>query len=120
LVAGLAGVLVVAGPEAVTWYHEAGVFILDGDVPPGGISGPGEAVGDALTSVTFFYLLFSSAWPVIGAGLGAWRRRQPRPAAPAYAALGPDTSPPSDVLEGETWKPPASDRTTASRLLGTT
>jgi hypothetical protein len=75
LLAALAGVLVVAAPEAITWYREAGVWIIDGDAPARGIAGPGAAVGDALGGVTFFYLLFGSPWPVIGAAIGARRRR---------------------------------------------
>jgi hypothetical protein len=77
LLAALAGVLVVAAPEAVTWYREAGIWIIDGDAPVRGIAGPGEAVRDALSGVTFFYLLFGAPWPVIGAALGAWRRSRP-------------------------------------------
>ncbi|MQA85751.1 MAG: hypothetical protein GEV03_14300 [Streptosporangiales bacterium] len=91
LLAAVAGVLVVAAPEAITWYHEAGVWIIDGDFPKGGIAGPGEAVRDALGGVTFFYLLFNAPWPVIGAALGAWRRR--RPEADAPPAVAPAGSP---------------------------
>ncbi|MQA79538.1 MAG: hypothetical protein GEV10_13855 [Streptosporangiales bacterium] len=82
LLAALAGVLVAAVPEAVTWYHEAGAWILDGDAPMHGIAGPGEAVRNALSGLSFFYLLVSAPWPVIGAALGAWRRRRPEVAAP--------------------------------------
>ena len=77
LLASLAGILVVTLPEAVTWYRTAGIWILDGDSPPHGIAGPDEAVRDALSGVTFFYLIFGTPWPVIGAALGAWRRGQP-------------------------------------------
>jgi hypothetical protein len=74
LAASLAGTLAVALPEAVTWYRTAGIFILDGDSPPHGIAGPADAIRDALTGVTFFYLLFNTPWPVIGAALGSVRR----------------------------------------------
>ena len=72
--AALAGGLVVAAFEAVVWYRVAGVWITDGDSPAHGIAGPGAAVSDALSGMTFFYLLFTVPWPVIGAALGAWRR----------------------------------------------
>jgi len=77
LFGALAGILVVAVPESVTWYVEAGVWITDGDAPANGIGGRGVAMRDTLGGVTLFYLLFTAAWPVIGAALGAWRRVPP-------------------------------------------
>jgi hypothetical protein len=69
--AALAGILAVAAFEAVVWYREAGVWLIDGDTPAGGIAGPGAAVWDAVGGVTFFYLLFNIPWPVLGAALGS-------------------------------------------------
>ncbi|MEV0289535.1 MULTISPECIES: hypothetical protein [unclassified Kribbella] len=69
LLASLAGVLVIAVPESLRWYHEAGVWILDGDSPVGGIPGSTAAMQDALQGLTFFYLLFTAPWPLLGAGL---------------------------------------------------
>lgn len=89
LAAGLAGVLAVAAVEAVTWYYTAGVFIIDGDYPKNGIAGPGAAIGDALTGMTFFVLLSAAPWPLIGAALGAIRRRT---AARRRPAGGPERS----------------------------
>jgi hypothetical protein len=89
LLAVLVGVLVVVLPEAVTWYYDAGMYIVDGDRPPGGILGQGDAMRDALRLVTFFYLLFNAPWPVIGAAVGAWRRSVPDadPVAPSTRRL---------------------------------
>ncbi|MBB5785713.1 hypothetical protein [Jiangella mangrovi] len=71
LAAGLAGVVAVAAIEAVTWYQRAGVWIIDGDVPAGGIASPGAAVTDAVVGMTSFGLLFALPFPVLGAALGA-------------------------------------------------
>lgn len=91
LLAALAGALVVVVPEAVNWYREAGVWIIDGDAAAGGIPGPGAAVRNALGGVTYFYLLFNVPWPVLGAALGTWRRRRPETAGPP--AVVPTGSP---------------------------
>jgi hypothetical protein len=85
LVAALVGALVVAVPESVTWYHEAGVWFIDGDYPKAGIAGPGHAVRDAVGGITFFVLLFGTPWPLIGAALGGLRR----PASAAAAGADP-------------------------------
>jgi hypothetical protein len=106
LLSGLAGVLVVAAPEAVTWYREAGVWFIDGDAPAHGIAGPAEAVRNALVGVTFFVLLFSTPWPVIGAALGAWRRRRPEG---AHAAVVPAGSPDEQAAPSPDRAHPQSD-----------
>ncbi len=67
LLASLAGILVVAVPESVRWYHEAGVWMIDGDSPAYGIAGPATAIEDAVGGLTFFYLLFTTPWPLMGA-----------------------------------------------------
>ena len=71
LLAALAGILVVAIPESVRWYDEARVFLLDGDAPANDIPNPTAAIRDALSGLTFFFLLFTTPWPVLGAHLGA-------------------------------------------------
>ncbi len=87
MLAALAGALVVTAFEAVVWYRVAGVWIIDGDSPAHGIAGPGAAVADALGGVSFYYLLFTLPWPVLGAALGAWRRGH-APAADPGAVSG--------------------------------
>lgn len=89
LLASLAGILVVALPEAVTWYRTAGIWILDGDSPPHGIAGPDEAVRDALTGVPFFYLMF---WHPLAGDRRSTRRLAPRPALTTSAASQPRSS----------------------------
>lgn len=75
LIAALAGILVIAVPESLRWYHEAGVWVIDGDSPAHGIPGPTTAIQDALTGLTFFYLLFTTPWPLLGAAAGVRRLR---------------------------------------------
>lgn len=67
LLASLAGILGVAVPESVRWYHEAGVWMIDGDSPASAIPGPATAIQDAVGGLTFFYLLFTTPWPLMGA-----------------------------------------------------
>jgi hypothetical protein len=71
LLASLLGILSVAVPESIRWYDEAGTWLLDGDSPASGIPNAEAAVRDALGGLTFFFLLFTTPWPVLGAYLGS-------------------------------------------------
>lgn len=71
LLASLLAILTVAIPESIRWYDEAGVWLLDGDSPAAGIPSAQAAVQDALGGLTFFFLLFTIPWPVLGAYLGS-------------------------------------------------
>lgn len=75
LLASLLGILAVAIPESIRWYDEAGVWLLDGDYPASGIPNAQAAVQDALGGLTFFFLLFTTPWPVLGAYLGSHLRQ---------------------------------------------
>ncbi|MEV0801672.1 hypothetical protein AB0I34_28520 [Kribbella sp. NPDC050281] len=74
LLASLLAILTVAIPESIRWYDEAGVWLLDGDSPASGIPNAQAAVQDALGGLTFFFLLFTTPWPVLGAYFGSHLR----------------------------------------------
>jgi hypothetical protein len=82
LIAGLVGFLAVAMAEAVRWRDVAGVYLLDGDAPKGGLLTTINAVLDPITP--FFlvvFLLVWTPWPVLGAAAGASLRRHEVPTA---------------------------------------
>lgn len=73
LFAGLLGVLGSAMAEAAHWHEVAGVYLMDGDYPKGGLDRL-EAVLDPLgPSFVVHHLLFWAPWPLLGAAAGSWR-----------------------------------------------
>jgi hypothetical protein len=78
--AGLVGMLTVSMTEAAHWHRVAGVYLMDGDVPMGGL-GRLDAILDPVTpSFLALYLLVWVPWPVIGAASGSWRKGTSRDA----------------------------------------
>jgi hypothetical protein len=77
LVAGLVGMLAVAMAEAARWLDVAGVYLLDGDAPKGGLALTRvDAILDPIAP--FFLALFLvvwTPWPVLGAAAGSRLRR---------------------------------------------
>ena len=69
LLAAAVATLVVSMAEGAHWYHVAGVFIMDGDVPKGGGLDLRAAVLDPLGFVVPLLLLWTP-WPVLGAAAG--------------------------------------------------
>lgn len=87
LVAALLGYLAVAMPESAYWYHQAGVYLLDGDPPK--TPDPNPALDPLLPLFLVAPLLLWPPCAVIGAELGArlsWRRAHGHAAVPAVTA----------------------------------
>jgi hypothetical protein len=77
LVAGLVGFVAVAMAEAVRWRDVAGVYLMDGDAPKGGLAlTRAEAAIDPIAPLFLLvFLLVWTPWPVLGAAAGARMRR---------------------------------------------
>ena len=71
----MVGVFAVAIVEAGHWHDLAGVYIMDGDVPKGGLDRTGMILDAASPSFLLFHLLIWAPWPVLGAAVGVMRRR---------------------------------------------
>jgi hypothetical protein len=86
LLAAVAATAAVSMVEAAHWYHVAGVFVMDGDIPKGGGLDLRTAVLDPLRFLVPVLLLWTP-WPVLGAAAGERLTRSARteaePAAPA-------------------------------------
>jgi hypothetical protein len=81
LLAALFAVAAVEVWESVLWYDVAGVYVVDGDAAKTGLTVFQVALDPIGPTFIFLHLMFWTAWPVIGAGLGARRRRHTSPAA---------------------------------------
>jgi hypothetical protein len=86
MLAGLVGMLVVAMAEAAHWYDVAGVFLMDGDRPKGGLDRLDAVLNPASVFFAIVYVLVWTPWPVLGAAVGSWNRRRGEDAAPARRA----------------------------------
>jgi hypothetical protein len=88
LITGLIGVLAVAMLEAARWYEIAGVFVMDGDAPKGGLERL-EAIRDPISwPFLIFHLLIWVPWPVLGAAAAALQRHRPATEARSAATFG--------------------------------
>lgn len=87
MLAGLVGMLAVAMAEAAHWYDVAGVFLMDGDRPNGGLDRLDAVMNPTSVFFAIVYLLVWTPWPVLGAAVGSWNRRRGEDAAPATRAM---------------------------------
>ena len=76
LVAGLVGMLSVAMAEAAHWHDVAGVYLMDGDYPTGGLDRLDAVLNPLSLFFVTVYLLVWAPWPVLGAAAGSWSRRR--------------------------------------------
>jgi hypothetical protein len=75
VVAGLVGMLAIAMVEAARWFDVAGVYLLDGDAPEGGLDRLDAVLDPVAPPFVLFHLLIWTPWPVLGAAAGSWLRR---------------------------------------------
>jgi hypothetical protein len=78
LLAGLIGMLVVSMVEAARWHDVAGVFLVDGDYPTGGLERMDAILDPIAPTFVAIYVLIWTPWPVLGAAVGSWSRSRAR------------------------------------------